>query len=267
MSDPKPIDPWFDSHYFFAADTVAQNLGRFLSLETSDVLDFGCGDGITALGLCRHKPRSLIGVDLLGSFELLPQKAKEEIGLDALPKNLSFVELVENKTLPFPDDHFDAVYSWSVFEHVREVAVELRKLHRVLRPDGYLFLQIEPLYLSPFGCHLRRLIDQPWAHLLIERSEYLQRASEAEDNTPLDERDLLYQTNEFEAVKRYLISEFENLNELTVQTLVADTEAAGFRIVDRQENLLEGYEIPPELLEVYDRNDLVTNEIRLILTK
>ncbi|WP_419606439.1 hypothetical protein, partial [Thiolapillus sp.] len=62
----------------------------------------------------------------------------------------------------------DAVFSWSVFEHVpqSQIPVIFADLYNSLHKGGLFFLQIEPLYYSPWGSHLRRFIDVPWAHLL-----------------------------------------------------------------------------------------------------
>ncbi len=56
------------------------------------------------------------------------------------------------------------------------------ELHRVLAQDGILFIQIEPLYQSPFGSHLLRLIPEPWAHLKMSKDAYLERAWSAADH-------------------------------------------------------------------------------------
>ena len=63
----------------------------------------------------------------------------------------------------------DAIYSWSVFEHIprEQIPGIMEDLYALLPAAGLFFLQIEPLYFSPFGSHLRRFIDTPWAHLDI----------------------------------------------------------------------------------------------------
>lgn len=51
----------------------------------------------------------------------------------------------DGETLPFPECHFDAVVSFETLEHVFNVPVVLREVHRVLRPNGSL------LVTTPFG--------------------------------------------------------------------------------------------------------------------
>jgi len=54
--------------------------------------------------------------------------------------------------LPFKDNSIDAVMSVAVLEHVREPAVVLKELHRVLKPGGRVFSVIpfmQPFHASP----------------------------------------------------------------------------------------------------------------------
>lgn len=54
--------------------------------------------------------------------------------------------------LPFKDNCIDAVMSVAVLEHVREPAVVLKELHRVLKPGGRVFSVIpfmQPFHASP----------------------------------------------------------------------------------------------------------------------
>jgi 2-polyprenyl-3-methyl-5-hydroxy-6-metoxy-1,4-benzoquinol methylase len=44
------------------------------------------------------------------------------------------------ETVHFPDESFDVVTMWDVVEHLPDPAAELRRMHRVLRPDGLLAL-------------------------------------------------------------------------------------------------------------------------------
>lgn len=54
--------------------------------------------------------------------------------------------------LPFKDNSIDAIMSVAVLEHVREPAVVLKELHRVLKPGGRVFSAIpfmQPFHASP----------------------------------------------------------------------------------------------------------------------
>ena len=53
----EPTDPWFDAHISYAAPTVCEWLNAVL-VPGAIVADFGCGDGITTLGVALSNPRS-----------------------------------------------------------------------------------------------------------------------------------------------------------------------------------------------------------------
>jgi ubiquinone/menaquinone biosynthesis C-methylase UbiE len=230
-------------------------------------MDMGCGDGITVLGVSQSPAQEVVGVDLTEAFNRLPEKAAQVLQLEKLPEKLHFVRVEEHKPLPFKSGHFDAIYSWSVFEHVQNVPQTLGEIHRVLRKEGVFFLQIEPLYHSPYGSHLRRLINEPWAHLLMDEASYIGRARAAKDNVREEEKDILYQQNVFEAVREYLISEFRKLNRITVDQLLFWVEQAGFHIVEQRTGQIAEYKIPEVLLRQYSEYDLRTNEIQIVLKK
>jgi SAM-dependent methyltransferase len=98
------------------------------------VLEWGCGPG----RLIRHMP------------ELLGARADAIVGTDYNPAtiawctrhlpNIGFVLNDLMPPLPFPDNHFDAAYNFSVFTHLSEAAqlAWAAELHRVLKPGGVL---------------------------------------------------------------------------------------------------------------------------------
>lgn len=260
-------DPWFHSHYVYAADVIASRLGNYCTLAGRAVLDFGCGDGITALGVTARNGSAVTGVDLTDAHRFLAVKASEILSLPKLPDALRFVKVDPDKPLPFSDNNFDAAYSWSVFEHVDNVEVALAEVFRVLKPGTPFFLQIEPLYASPFGSHLKRLVDEPWAHLLTPESVYLDRVRSAQDSVPEEEKDIMYRTNEFENVKNYLISEYQTLNKITVRELLASALRVGFQVREMQTHQVREIHPPRDLVEHYSEYDLCTNEVQMVLSK
>jgi SAM-dependent methyltransferase len=213
------------------------------------VLDFGCGQGIGALGMAAHLPLAQVhGVDLGSEYELLGKLSEANLGLP-LPANLH-LRRVDGRTLPFPDAYFDVVYSWSVFEHVRRDAIPgaLAELRRVLRPDGELFVQIDPLYYSARGAHLYGTCPEPWVHLIEQHDVLRERVMSGAG--PLASREALWQ-------------QYETLNRLTVGDLRAAIGAAGF-IVERIESFESPEPPPPRLLSVYQRDVLVTSAVNLL---
>lgn len=50
--------------------------------------------------------------------------------------------LYDGKTLPFADCSFDAVVSFEVFEHIRDVEAVVFEISRVTKPSGELLVSI-----------------------------------------------------------------------------------------------------------------------------
>ncbi len=95
--------------------------------EHADVLELGCGSGADAVRLARG--RRYVGVDL-SSVQLAIARAHVPDGT-FLHADLTAVE--------FPDESFDAVVSFLVFNHVPagEQGRTFRKIHAWLRPGGF----------------------------------------------------------------------------------------------------------------------------------
>ena len=259
-------DPWFHNHLVVASRVVAAALGATCR-PGAKVLDFGCGEGVTALGVARRTGAEVWGVDLTRAFDALPARAEQALGPGACPPTLAFGQAVAGEPLPAADAVFDAGYAWSVFEHLDDVSGTLRELRRVLKPGAPFLLQIEPLYLSPYGSHLRRLIDEPWAHLKIGDTEYLARVQAAADHSSVVERDLLYQQNEFEEVRRYLMGEYRSLNRIRTVELVRQVLEGGWQIEDCALRQISARRLEPDLLRRHSAHDLRTREIRLLLKR
>lgn len=92
------------------------------------VLEVGCGTGNYVIALEQATGASSIGVD--PSAEMLAVARARTAGV-------RFV-LGAAEALPFPDEHFDFVFSIDVIHHVANPAASLAASFRVLRPGGRL---------------------------------------------------------------------------------------------------------------------------------
>ena len=262
-------DEWFRAHFHYAADVVQHWVGGVLDLSTAQLLNFGCGDGITDLALVlRHGATAIHGVDVRSEYTKLPRIAREQLGMSRIPAGMTFETIPPAAPLAGQRPLVDGIMSWSTFEHVQrdQLAPILADLHACLKPGGYFFIQIEPLFYSPYGSHLRRYDDVPWHHLLASE-EVLWQVIQSHDG-PIDAAEVDFGFADFgvDGYKRFVFKEYQALNRLTADELVALTQQAGFGLV-RQERRNVDMEVPAPLLQRYPRECLLNNEVMLLLRK
>ncbi len=245
-------DQEFDARYTRLPDIIHSWLRKYIALESSDVLDFGCGEGITALGMARRFNTRLVrGVDIMPDPSQCLSRAREVLGLDALPGNLSLHQIQPGATFDAPGS-FDLIYSWSAFEHVAQPLISkvLQQLKTMLRPGGYLFIQIAPLYYSAEGSHLYHKIKEPWGHLLNQGDIYFDKLSKA--CVDKDEVDALWST-------------YQTLNRLTVPELKERLSDHNFKIV-REYTTKDPSDrsVPAGLSRIFDKEILRVNQVVLL---
>ncbi|MDR6765769.1 SAM-dependent methyltransferase [Acidovorax delafieldii] len=262
-------DEWFRAHFDYAADVVNQWVGGTVDIRTARLLNFGCGDGITDLSLVlRYGATAIHGVDIRKEYAKLPRIAREQLGMRRIPAALTFETITPGARLADRHGGMDGIMSWSTFEHVQrdQLLPILQDLHACLRPGGVFFLQIEPLFHSPYGSHLRRYDEVPWHHLLVTE-EVLWNTIEAHEG-PINAEEVDFGFADFgvEGYKRFVFKEYQQLNRLTADELVDLVRQAGFS-VEKQERRSVEMAPPPELLSRYSDEILRNNEIFLLLRK
>ena len=243
-SDSPPIETlswrqghrsWFYGHFDWAAKQVVETIGGNHPLWRGRILDVGCGDGITDLGiLLRYEPAELIGVDPFKGYERLRDILdRNHLASLPIPDNLRFFPHDAND-LPFADDSFDAIISWGSIEHMAGgYAKALTEMRRVLKPDGILFIT-PGLYYSNIGHHLTEFTTQPYAHLEMEPAALRELVL----NTPPNYMD---RAGEFSPPAQFW-QWYTELNPITVDGLEREMRALGFepwRFAIRDEELVE----------------------------
>src|SRR5438094_4278335 len=98
------------------------------------VLDIGCGAGQTLVTLGNHKRR--VGVDV--DIEAL------RFGLHRTTTEGIRVAAAQGEHLPFAESTFDFVYSRVALPYM-DIPAAVSEMHRVLRPDGRLWLTLHSL--------------------------------------------------------------------------------------------------------------------------
>ena len=261
-------DEWFRAHFHYATDLVNQWLGSVLDLRTAKLLSFGCGDGITDLALVlRYGATEIYGIDIRQEYDKLKRISKEQLGLRRVPRSLRF-DTIKPGTPLSGRMQINGIFSWSTFEHIQKDQLEpiARDLFNTLLPGGFFFLQIEPLFYSPFGSHLRRYDDVPWHHLLVSDEELWRVIQAHQGEIDGAERDFGFDDFGVEGYKHFVFNEYRTLNRLTADQLVDLMTSVGFTVA-KQERRRVDMAVPEALQGRYPDDDLLTNEIILLLAK
>jgi SAM-dependent methyltransferase len=115
---------------------------------------------------------------------------------------------------PFPSDSMDVVFSSSVLEHVQDLEAAFTEMYRLVKPGGAVIHNYSP-YFSHDGGHALGTGDSPWAHVRMEKKEYLRYLAEL-------------RPHEFETAREWFTHALhDNMPQWKVQRIVV---AAGFRI-------------------------------------
>ncbi len=121
---PKSFNPGLNNAFYFTRSVLYKKINQFAPELRGRVMDFGCGS----------KP-----------YQSLFTNATEYIGVDYAGEghshtNESIDILYDGKTIPFPDEYFDAIFSSEVIEHVFNVEEILKELARVIKREGKLLI-------------------------------------------------------------------------------------------------------------------------------
>lgn len=244
---------WFFRHFDHAATTIQSYLLGDSPKLRGRILDVGCGDGITDLGLAlRTGCEELVGIDPFRQFERIPQILRDNhLPADLVPARLRFMPESAN-FLPFEDDSFDVVVSWGSMEHIAGGYLQaLREVKRVLRPDG-LFFVAPGLYYSNIGHHLDEFSSEPFFHLKM-KEEDLKRLVLTTPPKYID------RAGEFATPEQYW-QWHKELNRITVSRFEGELRALEFepwRVALRTSDLIE---YTPEL-QSYPIQDLANVEL------
>jgi len=129
--------------FYLYVRAAARDAGLPLA-QTSRVLDFGVGWGrIIRCFLRDVSPSGLHGVDVSERF-------LDAVRSTEVPGDFRLIQPAGK--LPFEDNFFDVVFSYSVFTHLPEELQDnwLREIRRVLKPGGIMVATVEPVRFVEF---------------------------------------------------------------------------------------------------------------------
>ncbi len=138
---------------------LAEKVCHRLQVRKSDlsILDFGCGRGETIIQL-QELGWNAYGADINPVYV---QNGKPMLRNRGLPADDLLVCIDGAGRTPFPDHSFHFVFSQQVFEHVADLQVVAKELHRLLVRGG-LALHVFPARFMFFEPHVR----MPFVHWL-----------------------------------------------------------------------------------------------------
>jgi ubiquinone/menaquinone biosynthesis C-methylase UbiE len=126
--------------------------------DTSDVLDVGCGTGLTTLRIAdQHPACKVYGIDLSPKMVQAARDSAAERGLDV---GLCVGSITD---LPFPDESFDVVLTNIMFHHLDlvEKRQAVTEVARVLRSPQSAPGKVGGRYVSAeFGPRVRNLVER-----------------------------------------------------------------------------------------------------------
>lgn len=123
----------------FGQDRRLAMVREWVDLEGARILDIGCGIG-TYVRRFREFTDDVHGVEV------------EEERVREASEELPNIQVARGESLPFPDDHFDLVFSNEVIEHVDDDRRTIAEAVRVTRVGGHI-VTFAPNRLYPFETH------------------------------------------------------------------------------------------------------------------
>jgi len=207
-----------------------------------EVLEAGCGDGMTGFAIATYGHRVTL-VDL-------------EDWRDARARQLPLIRGDLCSRLSLAPDSFDLIVSFNTFEHVADPQAAFLELVRVCRPGGHVYLDFGPLYASALGLHAHRTIFVPYPQFLFSEGFIVAKLKE------LGLTDLGRKRENLQPLNRWRVRQFAGLWSAVGCALVShvvEVDLAHLTYVKRFSGAFQGRGLTFE--------DVTTQGIRVILKK
>ncbi len=124
-------------------------LARYVPSGAGPLLDAGCGTGLSAPYLAALGYPQIDGLDM--SAEMLALARGRGVYRE-------LKQAVLGQALPWPDDHFAAIFSTGVFTEGHAPASAMHELVRIARPGGHAVLTVRDMVLDAKG--FRAVFDE-----------------------------------------------------------------------------------------------------------
>ena len=141
--EPEIMDTIEEAEAYDAMDFLSVNTAfveRLIELgaEQGHYLDLGTGPARIPILLAQQKLEiEITAVDLSAQMLVVARRRVAEVELSAR----IHLRQADAKNLPFPDQHFDGIFSNSIIHHIPEPIEVIHEVWRVLQPKGLIFLR------------------------------------------------------------------------------------------------------------------------------
>jgi ubiquinone/menaquinone biosynthesis C-methylase UbiE len=125
---------------------------RVPPLPNGRLLDVGCGNGEWMAWIRNNLP----------GWEVEGSEVNVHAAAQAQAQPGSMVHLGQLEELGLPDSHYDMVSFWHSLEHLPSPATAVREAHRVLRPGGWLGIEVPNI-----DSWEARAFGSDWYHLAV----------------------------------------------------------------------------------------------------
>jgi ubiquinone/menaquinone biosynthesis C-methylase UbiE len=111
---------------------VSDRMQKIYPIARESALDVGAGTGF----LTRHLVKDFKRVNAIDITPAMLAKIPQYDNLE--------VQICQVEDMPFPDETFDFVCAYSFLHHLYDPNVALKEMIRVLKPNGVLYVDLEP---------------------------------------------------------------------------------------------------------------------------
>lgn len=117
--------------------------------KNKDVLDYGCGEGITTEKVIGYEPKNISGIDISNKSIVNAREKCAKLNL-----NINYdIQNCEATTLP--SESFDIIYGAGILHHL-DLEKSIKELNRLLKKNGSIVF-VEPLGTNPLINFYRKL--------------------------------------------------------------------------------------------------------------
>ncbi len=109
--------------------------------KDSRILEIGCGAGLITTAIARRGYK-IEALDSVQAMIDLTKKHAKELNLEHLIE----AKVSDINALPYPDNSLDAIITLGVLPWLPDVKTPLREMSRILKPGGYIILNVDNRY-------------------------------------------------------------------------------------------------------------------------